>query len=77
MMNLNKIIAADGSEELIDKLISEFKEGRNDVFKGPYTGTDPNDPSKTIDISGGYIENENSSAPTFGYVLNDVIRIKE
>ncbi|SDB59557.1 basic membrane protein A [Ruminococcaceae bacterium FB2012] len=77
MMNLNKIIAADGSEELIDKLISEFKEGGNDVFKGPYTGTDPNDPSKTIDISGGYIENENSSAPTFGYVLNDVIRIKE
>ena len=46
------------------------------VFKGNYTGTDPSNPADTIDLSKGYIENENSSAPSFHYVLDGVIEIE-
>ena len=77
MLNLNEFIAADGSKELIEQLIEDFRNEKPEVFKGPYTGTDPNDPSRSIDLTDGYNENENSSAPTFCYVLNDVIRILE
>ena len=75
MLMLNELIAAEGSQELIDSLIEEFKNGKNDVFKGDYIGVDPDDPSKTVDLSGGYIENERSSAPRFKYVLKDVITV--
>ena len=77
MQDLNEIIAADGSRELIDRLIKDFSDESLEVFKGPYTGVDPADPSRTVDLTDGYTENENSSAPTFCYVLNDVIRILE
>ena len=76
MLELNELIAAEGSEEKIEQLEKEFKKGKNDVFKGDYIGVDPDDPANTCDLSKGYIENEYSSAPTFGYVLKDVIIIK-
>ena len=77
MLNLNELIAAEGTKEKTDELIEAFKDGTAEVFKGDYTGTDPSDPTRTIDLSSGYIENENSSAPTFSYVLNDVITVVE
>ncbi|MBR6871977.1 MAG: BMP family ABC transporter substrate-binding protein [Ruminococcus sp.] len=77
MLELNSLIAAEGSADKITELTDKFKDGWNEVFKGSYTGVDPTDPNKTIDLSGGYTENEHSSAPTFCYVLNDVITIVE
>ena len=73
ILELNKYIAADGTAEAISQLIEAFRKGAVTVFKGDYTGTDPQNPADTIDLSKGYIENENSSAPSFHYVLDGVI----
>lgn len=77
MLELNSIIAAEGSEKTILRLIDEFKAGKNDVFRGDYIGVDPFDPNNTYDLRNGYIENEKTSAPMFGYVLKDVITVLE
>ncbi len=77
MVELNDHIAAEGTAEMIAEVTGEFKKGHVIVFKGNYTGTDPFDKNDTYDLSNGYIENENSSAPSFHYVLDEVIRVEE
>lgn len=78
MDDLNMLIAPYGTQRAIDIAISKFKRGNNDfVFKGSYTGIDPGDPSDTIDLSKGYIENETTSYPLFHYILKDVITIAD
>ncbi len=77
MLELNSYIAADGTKEEIERLTNEFSGGGVDVFVGDYTGKNPFDETDTIDLSSGYTENENSSAPAFNYVLDDVITIEE
>lgn len=76
MIDLNTQVAAPGTQEAMDKVIDQFKHDNDGfVFKGDYKGVDPNNPSDTIDLSAGYIENENTSYPLFHYILNDVITI--
>ena len=78
MDDLNLQVAAPGTQEAMDKAIEQFKRGYGDfVFRGTYTGTDPDDPSNTIDLRDGYLENENTSYPLFHYILDDVITIVE
>ena len=78
MIDLNLQVAAPGTQEAMDSVIEQFRRGNGDfVFRGDYTGTDPDDPSDTIDLRNGYIENENTSYPLFHYVLNDIITIVE
>lgn len=77
MLELNTIIAADGSQEMIDQTIQAFEKGTVHVFQGDYTGTDPFDPQDTIDLRKGYTENAEASAPGFHYVLDDVIVVEE
>lgn len=77
MLELNEIIAAKGTQEKIEAVIEEFKDGNIQVFQGDYTGVNPNDETDTYDLKDGYVENENSSAPTFGYILENVITIEE
>ena len=50
--------------------------GKIHVFKGKFKGTDPNDPNDTCDLSTEYMENASSSAPTFHYILSDIITIE-
>ena len=77
MTDLNRQAAAPGTQEAMDSAIEQFRRGKSDfVFKGDYTGVDPDDPADTIDLRGGYAENENTSFPTFHYILNDVITIE-
>ena len=76
MMDLNEHIAAPGTADMIKKLVSAFESGTIEVFKGDYTGTNPYDPTDTIDLSGGYQENANASAPSFCYILDDVIKVE-
>lgn len=77
MTDLNRQAAAPGTQEAMDSAIEQFRRGKSDfVFKGDYTGVDPDDPTDTIDLRGGYTENENTSFPTFHYILNDVITIE-
>lgn len=76
MLELNEVVAADGTEGRIDELIQGFKLGDVHVFKGDYTGVNPDDPADTCDLNTEYIENEYSSAPTFDYILKDVIVVE-
>lgn len=77
MLELNEITAADGTAEKMQEVIRQFKQGKLDVFRGDYVGADPDDPDDTYDLNQGYTENEFASAPSFHYVLKDVIRIEE
>ncbi len=77
VIELNSIIAAKGTQEKIGEVIEELKKGKAEVFKGDYIGVDPTDPADTIDLSSGYKENDRSSAPSFHYVLKDVVQIAE
>ena len=77
MLNLNELIAADGTREEINRLEKQFKSGGVDVFKGDYIGVDPYNPEDTIDLNDGFDENASASAPAFHYILKDVIIIEE
>ncbi|MGN0688366.1 MAG: BMP family ABC transporter substrate-binding protein [Oscillospiraceae bacterium] len=77
MLEINDFVVAAGTQERVNSLIDDFRNKRITVFKGDYTGVDPYDPSDTIDLSEGYNENEKSSAPSFHYILNDVITIED
>lgn len=76
MMELNRLVAANGTKEKVDSLIDSFKEGKVDVFKYDGIGVDPFDESDTYDMSKGYEENKKSSAPTFHYVIKDIITVE-
>ena len=76
MIDLNLQVAAPGTQEAMDSAIEKIKHQNADfVFKGDYTGINPNDPSDTCDLRKGYIENENTSYPLFHYILSDIITI--
>lgn len=76
MVDLNLQVAAPGTQEAMDSVIEQFKRGNVDfVFRGDYTGVDPDNPSDTSDLREGYIENENTSYPLFHYILSDIITI--
>lgn len=77
LIGINTAAAAEGTEKLIKKATEDFSDGRIRVFFGDYTGKDPDDPTDTADLRQEYKENEYSSAPTFHYVLDDIIIIEE
>lgn len=75
ILELNNVIAAEGTEQAIETLKENFMDDTYVVFKGNFTGTDPFDPTDKIDLSEGYVENKQASAPGFHYVLDDVITV--
>ena len=75
MLELNKPIAAEGTQARIDQAIEAFRKNQIEVFKGNYTGVNPKNPADTIDLSQGYTENQNSSSPSFHYILRDIITV--
>ena len=78
MVDLNQQVVAPGTEKAMNNVIEQFVRGYSDfVFKGNYVGVDPDDPSDTIDLTDGYIENENTSFPLFHYILKDIVTIVE
>ena len=77
MLELNELIAAKGSKEKMEAVIKELKKGKIEVFKGDYLGVNPQDETDTYDLKKGYQENKNCSAPTFYYILKDVITVEE
>ena len=76
LLELNKFIAAEGTQEKINNAIENMKKGRIKVFSGNYTGVNPINPADTIDLSQGYTECQYSSNPSFGYVLRDYITVE-
>ena len=77
MLKLNEVIAAEGTADRLSEVIDGLKKGELSVFKGDYTGVNVDNPDDVIDLSEGYEENKNGSAPTFKYILKDVITIEE
>ena len=77
MLELNEVVVAKGTRERIASTIEQLKSGQIEVFRGEYVGVNPQDVSDTDDLTEGYPENKESSAPTFYYILQDVIDIKE
>ena len=75
LLELNKFIAAEGTQEKINNAIENMKSGKIRVFSGNYTGVNPMDPADTIDLNAGYTEHQYSSNPSFGYILQDCITI--
>ena len=76
LMELNKFIAAEGTQEKIDNAIEGIKKGKIRVFSGNYTGVNPLNASDTIDLNEGFTENQYSSNPSFGYILKDYITVE-
>ncbi len=77
MLDLNEDIVAQGTAKKITETIQAFKKGRVHVFQGNYVGINPYDESDTYDLRKEYKENAKMSAPTFCYVLQDVITVEE
>ena len=77
MLELNRRIAAYGTEEAMARAVEGLKRGALEVFKGDYTGVDLKNPGDTIDLRQGYRENERYSWATFHYLLDDVILVEE
>lgn len=76
MLDLNLQVASPGTQEAMDKAIARLKRGNVDfVFKGNYTGVNPDDPDDTYDLRNGYIENQNTSYPMFRYIISDIITV--
>ena len=67
---------ADGTKEMVADVIGQFKNGSLTVFKGDYIGVDTDNPNDIIDLSEGFVENKDSSAPSFNYILKDIITIE-
>ncbi|MCR4599519.1 MAG: BMP family ABC transporter substrate-binding protein [Acetatifactor sp.] len=77
MDDLNQQVAAPGTQEAMDKAIARFKRGDVEfVFKGEYTGVNPENPEDTCDLRNGYVENEKTSYPMFRYILKDIVKIE-
>ena len=72
----NNLIMAPDTQEVLDATIKQLKSGKITVFHGNYLGVNPNNPGDTWDLNTPYIENEKLSAPTFCYVLRDVITVR-
>ncbi|MBR2529058.1 MAG: BMP family ABC transporter substrate-binding protein [Blautia sp.] len=76
LLDLNDTIAAYGSQEKAEKAIDSLKKGKTKVFYGNYTGVNPRNSSDTIDLNTEFIENQNSSNPSFSYILDRVIQVE-
>lgn len=75
ILDINRAIVPADTESELAAVVKSLEDGSLQVFEGDFTGTDPNDESRTIDLRTPYIENEYSSSPTFSYVLDDVITV--
>ena len=76
LLEMNRFLAAEGTEAKVSRTIDAMKKGRIKVFYGNYTGVNPMNPSDTIDLNKEYIENQYSSRPSFKYILKDCIMIE-
>lgn len=77
LLDLNESVVADGTALAVMKCIDQLNDHSLEVFKGDYTGKDPFNPEDTFDLKDGYVENASASAPSFHYVLDDVITVRE
>lgn len=75
IVGMNSHILAKGTEEEVENTIKLFKTGTLNIFKGPYLGVNPEDPEDVWDLKIPYNECETRSAPSFDFILQDVITV--
>ena len=75
MTKLNTAILPEGAQDRLKAVIEDLKNGKRQVFKGDYTGLNPDNPKDTVDLRGGFTENKDSSVSSFHYILKDVITV--
>ncbi len=76
LLDLNTLIAADGTSEKVQRTIEGLKSGKIRVFSGNYTAVNPRNPRDTLSLTTEYPENQHSSNPSFGYILRDCIIVE-
>ena len=76
MVELNTLICPAGTEQAVAEAIEGFRKKEISVFIGDYIGVDPFDPTDIYDLSQGFEENAETSAPMFHYVLRAVIMVE-
>ena len=76
MLDLNEAILPKETEEILQDTIARLENGKIEVFKGDYIGVDSFNENDVYDLRNGYKENETMSAPSFHYILKDIITIK-
>lgn len=77
MLDINEVVAAPGTKQRVESVCDEFRKGQVHVFFGDYIGVNVDDKNDTCNLNDEYIENYQSSAPTFNYILNKIITIEE
>ena len=77
ILGLDETVAPSGTKEMVEDTIAKVGKGVLEVFSGPFTGVSVFDPNDRINLNAPYKENEQSSSPTFCYILDDVISIEE
>lgn len=75
ILGLNERLLPEGASARIEEAMAEMRDGTNMVFVGDYIGVNPDDPNDVVDLSEGFRENDDSSIPTFHYVLRDVVNV--
>ena len=75
ILDLNNNLLPKNAEAILNEAIDTIEKDPAAAYRGAYSGSDPADPDDTIDLTKGYIENAGSSAPSFHYLLKDVIEV--
>lgn len=75
LMEINPLAAAAGTGDALSRLSESLRRGSLEVFRGPYTATDPANPQDTIDLRNGFTENRDSSIPSFHYLLDGLAEV--
>lgn len=77
LLQLNDQIVAEGTEEKVVEVIRKLKSKKIDVFSGDYVGVNPENPDDRLDLRTAFKENEKRSAPSFNYILENVVTIEK
>ena len=77
MLGTNRIIVSPKMSSEIEKLKRQFNSGKLTVFKGNFIGVNPFDENDVWNLNTPFYENKEQSAPSFNYILQDCIIVRE
>ena len=77
MLGTNRIIVSPEMSSEIEKLERQFSSGKLTVFKGNFIGVNPFDENDVWNLNTPFYENKEQSSPSFNYILQDCIIVRE
>lgn len=72
LSDLNEAVIADGTKEAIEAAAAGIADGSVQVFAGPLHGVNADGQELNLAEGEFYAENENSSAPSFAYIIDGI-----